>query len=141
MNTFEGVVPLEDDEVPVIVDLDDNLRLSTNGTEIGEWSEGEFYISDDGDGVYTITAENEILRFIPSEPDLFAHTVRVEGFPVGRHESPGPIKGLPVEPPAAIRSVDRTASRLSPMMRVLFLILVALTTLLGGWAAYNVFFV
>lgn len=133
LNTFEGRVPLENDEVPVIVDIDETLRLSSNGTAIGEWSEGEFYISDDGDGVYTITAENEILRFIPSQPDLFAHSVRVDTVPVGRHEAPA------IDRPSSLALPD-PSPRLSPTLRILFVLLVAATAGLGGWAAYNVFF-
>ena len=146
MSTFEGVVPLEDHEVPVIVDIDDTLRLSTNGTEIAEWSEGEFYISDDGDGVYTITAESEILRFIPSDPDLFAHRVRGDDLPVGRHEAPGPLRGLPegaappIVSPAEALTDERVAPETSRLMKMLFVLLVVGTVLLGGWAAYNIFF-
>ncbi len=132
MNSFEGRVEIEDDKVPVTVDLDGSLRLSANGTEIGEWSPGEFYITDDGDGVYTITAENEVLTFIPSDPEIFAHTV-IEALPQGRHEAPAhrSDRQMAVSP--------MPFSELTGWSRSGIYLLAAGTIAVGIWAAVRVF--
>ena len=73
MPIYDGVVTIEDTDVQVILGLDDDrVRLSAGGTEIGDWPLEECEIDDAGDGVYTITAENETLEFMPASPGAFA---------------------------------------------------------------------
>lgn len=135
-----------DEDVAVVIGIDTTLRLTTNGTEIGEWSPGEFFITDHGDGAYTITAENEALRFTPSEPDLFAHWVRTDNLSVGKHEARGAVPAQPpVEfdddnpelPPVTGADTVEAPGELAPLTRTLFYLLVAATSVLGIWAAYS----
>lgn len=73
MPRYDGVVTVADDEIPVIVELDDELiRLTAGGTEIGHWHPDECEITQVADSTYTIEAEDEVLRFVPSQPRLFA---------------------------------------------------------------------
>lgn len=73
MQRYDGVVTVADDEIPVIVELDDELiRLTAGGTEIGHWHPDECEITRIADSTYTIEAEDEVLRFVPSQPRLFA---------------------------------------------------------------------
>lgn len=73
MAIYDGVVTLADDQIPVIVELDDeHVRLSASGTEIGKWPADECRIDTVDDTTYTITAEDETLEFVPSQPRLFA---------------------------------------------------------------------
>lgn len=139
MSIFSGHVTVDDSKVPVVIDIDDRFRLLANGTEIAQWSQGEFFISDDGEGVYTIVAENEALRFIPSQPDLFAHWVRSDVQMVGKHEAQR--KDSPSVPPLAhphastvVTSAETIAIPLSPPSRILFYVLVTGTSALGIWA-------
>lgn len=76
MSIYDGVVTVADDDIPVIVELDEErIRLSASGTEIGEWRTDECHISHVADSTYTISAENETLHFIPNQPNLFAAAV------------------------------------------------------------------
>lgn len=76
MSLYDGVVSFDDTDVPVIIGLqEDSLSMSSGGAEIGHWVEGEFSIDPAGDGTYSITAENETLRFVPTNPSLFAAAV------------------------------------------------------------------
>lgn len=98
MSLFDGVVSFDDTDVPVIIGLqDDGLRMSSGGAEIGQWGEGEFSINPAGDGTYDITAENETLRFVPSNPSLFAAGV-----------------GVAVAPPPPSPKVDETPVVVTP---------------------------
>ncbi len=73
MAIYDGVVTVADDDIPVILELDDDsIRLSASGQEIGEWPVTECRISHRGDTTYTITAEDETLEFVPNQPSLFA---------------------------------------------------------------------
>ena len=62
MPIYDGVINLDDNQIPVIIGFEDAcLRMSSGGREIGEWAEGEYSIDYQGGSVYTITAENEAL--------------------------------------------------------------------------------
>jgi hypothetical protein len=111
--------------------------MSTNGFEIGEWAVGEYSIDHRGAGVYTITADNESLRFVPNRPDLFAAGVghplddlgpSVEETP-GRHLAEPLVDGLGEgEPPPR------------PLTRALFYTLAGTTAALGLWALLRLIF-
>jgi hypothetical protein len=76
MPIYDGVVTVAEDDIPVLIELDDDIiRLSASGQEIGQWRTDECEISHAGDSTYNIRAENETLAFIPNEPSLFAAAV------------------------------------------------------------------
>lgn len=136
MAIFDGVVTVDDNEVPVIIGLEeDGIRMSANGTEIGEWAIGEFSIDHRGDGVYTITADNESIRFVPNRPDLFAVGVghpREEAAPAARVEEPGKHIAEPT-------SDDGQAPPPHNLTRALFYTLAGTTAALGVWALFRLF--
>jgi hypothetical protein len=138
---FDGVVTVDDDEVPVIIGLeDDGIRMSTNGTEIGEWATGEFSIDHHGDGVYTITADNETIRFVPNRPDLFAAGV---GHPRPTAQAPAPAPA-PRQPEDEARHMAEDqadgAPPPKPLTRALFYTLAGTTAALGLWALTRLVF-
>jgi hypothetical protein len=76
MPIYDGVVSLAEADIPVIVELDNgHVRLSASGREIGQWPLRECEIVHLEDSTYTISAENETLRFVPSQPSLFGAAV------------------------------------------------------------------
>lgn len=76
MSIHDGVVNVADDDIPVIIELDDDrIRLSASGREIGDWGTDECQISHLSDATFAIRAENETLEFIPSQPSTFAAAV------------------------------------------------------------------
>jgi hypothetical protein len=133
---FDGIVTVNEDLVPVIIGVeDDGIRMSTNGTEIGEWPTGEFTIDHRGDGVYTITADNESLLFTPNRPDLFAvglgHPVEPDKPPV---ETGGTSDTAIAAPPG------QEAGSPQPITRALFYTLAGTTAALGVWALLRLVF-
>lgn len=126
MPIFDGLVTVNEDQVPVIIGLeDDGIRMSTNGTEIGEWSTGQFKIDHRGDGVYTITADDESLLFKPNRPDLFAVGIG------------NPLVAEPAPVAEAVSNVDEPVLEQSapkPITRALFYTLAGTTGALGLWA-------
>lgn len=135
MAIYDGFVSLGDEEIHVILGVDDDrVTMSSNGSEIGEWPTEEVTIDHLGQGTYEITAENESLRFVPNDPDLFAI-----GF--------GPVEPPPIPVPAGntpAKSLDEKNSRTGrddgdapppkQMTRAAFYTLVTITTTLGLWA-------
>ena len=76
MAIYDGVVTLADDDIPVIVELNDgHVRLSASGTEIGDWPADECEISHVNETVFTISAEDETIWFVPNQPSRFAAAV------------------------------------------------------------------
>ena len=135
MSLFDGVVTLDDDAVPVIIGLeDDRIRMSSGGAEIGEWVEGEYSIDSEGDGVYTITAENESLRFLPADPLLFA---------AGLNGGSAPVPETPEEPTGPPRSSEAASTDDAPEPKALaigvFYALAGITSALGLWALVSLF--
>ena len=129
MPIFDGLVTVNEDQVPVIIGLeDDGIRMSANGTEIGEWPTGHFKIDHRGDGVYTITADDESLLFTPNRPDLFAkglgHPLVATSEPAAEGPSPN------VEEPRS----GAEAPTPRPITRALFFTLAGTTGALGLWA-------
>lgn len=79
MSLYDGVISVKDGEIGVIVAIDgDRVRLSAGGNEIGEWDVDDCLIQRVEDGVFSITAEEESLRFVPNEPTLFQRAVAAE---------------------------------------------------------------
>ena len=128
MPIYDGVVTLDDQIIPVMVEVDEeHVRLSASGTEIGDWPATECLISPLGDFAYTITAENETLTFVPNQPSLFAAAVNGASVPnVAMPPEPRPAAsnkdGIPEAPPP------------QPLTVGLFYALCLCTVALGLWA-------
>jgi hypothetical protein len=130
---YDGVVTLADDDIPVIVELDDeHLRLSASGTEIGEWATDDCHITHMGDTTYTITAEEETIRFVPNQPVLFAAAVNG-----GRGV---PLVAMPPEPEPAPAAGVREAPPATPLTMGLFYALCLATAALGVWSLITIAF-
>ena len=128
MPLYDGVVSVNDGDIGVIIDVeDDRIRLSANGSEIGEWDADDCTIELVEDGVYRITAENESLRFVPNQPSLFAKAVSAEE----------PEPGGPTRIVQELGSTD-TPSRESQLSRILIWVGGAATAVLGIWALASV---
>jgi hypothetical protein len=135
---YDGVVTLDESDIPVIVELDANhVRLSASGTEIGLWSTTECHIAHVSDSIYAITAEDETLQFVPNQPRLFA--AAVNGGP--RNDPPLAIPssdaGTEMERPA---SSDREAPPPKPLTMGLFYALCVATAALAVWSVISMIF-
>jgi hypothetical protein len=139
LSIFDGVVMLDDAEVPVIVGLSDGaIRMSSGGKEIGEWPDGEYVIDSQGNGAFMITAENETLEFRPARPDQFAAGVRI---PITA-PTPPPIHEPTVETATLPKSASTHEEGPAPkqVTRVAFLALAGTTAFLGLWALVRIVF-
>ena len=125
---YDGVVTLADDDIPVIVELDDDhVRMSASGKEIGQWPADQISITHLADTTYTITAEDETLRFVPNQPSLFAAAVN------GGEKARVP---LPPEPVSGDSTGDgvKEAPPPRPLTMGLFYALCATTAALAIWS-------
>lgn len=143
MTTYDGVINLDDKQIPVIIGFEDTgIRMSSGGAEIGEWAEDEYSIDHDGGGVYTITAESEALQFVPNNPSLFAEQLSAGVAPIAEPvaEHPETETTLPdtVEESAGRESRD-VAPPPKPVALVAFYALAAVTAALGLWALVSLF--
>jgi hypothetical protein len=126
--------------VPVIIDVEpDGLRLTSNGREIGEWPAGEFSIDHHGGSQYTITAENETIRFVPARPELFAAGVGVGRDELSVTETAADTEAQVEEPPIQEPPAD-TVPPPKPLTRALFYTLAGTTAALGLWALSRLIF-
>lgn len=136
MAIYDGVVTLDQTDVPVIVELDDSyVRLSAGGAEIGHWSTDECEINHVSDSTYSITAEDETLRFVPNQPGLFDAAVN--------GGTPSPLRSVPLPPePAPEPPADgvREAPPPRPLTMGLFYALCTLTLGLALWSLARIFF-
>lgn len=136
MSIHDGVVTLADDDIPVIVELDEEqIRLSASGTEIGQWRTDECHISHVSDSTYTIKAENETLRFVPNQPATFAAAVN------GSAQEPV-VVARPPEPEPHTEPADgvREAPPAKPLTMGLFYALCVLTAGLAVWSLISIVF-
>ncbi len=137
MAIYDGVVTLADDKIPVIVELDDDhVRLSASGTEIGQWRTDECRIDAVDDTTYTITAEDETLEFVPSQPRLFAAALNgaseeTTDTPV-HHAEPG------VEPVSNPKPAEAPPPK--PLTMGLFYALCVVTAVLAIWSLITIIF-
>ncbi|MGD2101353.1 MAG: hypothetical protein PVG83_03895 [Acidimicrobiia bacterium] len=132
MPIYDGLVTLADHEIPVIVELDDShIRLSASGEEIGEWTVEECTISHVADTRYAISAEEETLTFVPSQPALFAAAVNN-----GRLS---PAEPLPSDPPDVADEVAiAEAPPPRPLTMGLFYALSVATAVLAVWSLIQI---
>jgi len=134
LSIYDGVVAFDDGRIPVIVGVEaDIIRLSADGTEIGEWSGDECTIFYQGDGVFVINAENESLRFLPRDPRSFAAAID-GGALLASTSTAGPATR---DDPATRR--DRLEARAEApepkrITKILFYLITAMTVALGSWA-------
>lgn len=133
MAIYDGVVTLADDEIPVIVELDEErIRMSASGTEIGDWPTDECTIVHLVDTTYAINAEDESLHFVPNQPSLFAAAVN------GAEESvvampPPPEEKAPGDGP-------REAPPPRPLTMGLFYALCLVTLAIAVWSLVTILF-
>lgn len=140
---YDGVVTLADDDIPVIVELDDDyVRMSAGGTEIGHWPADECQITHVSDTAYAITAENETLRFVPNQPDLFA--AAVNGAPettyLAKPAEPEPESAPEAESAPTADDGVREAPAPQPLTMGLFYALCLTTAALAVWALISIIF-
>lgn len=136
MPIYDGVVTLDETDVPVIIELaGSHVRLSASGTEIGEWTSDECHIALLGDKVYAITAEDETLQFVPNQPSLFAAAVSAG---VGKEP---PVAQSVVAPADAEQgaNAEREAPPPKPLTKTLFFALCAATVALAVWSLISIF--
>jgi hypothetical protein len=144
---YDGVVTLADDDIPVIVELDDDyVRMSAGGTDIGHWPADECQITHVSDTTYAITAEDETLRFVPNQPSLFAAAVNgaSETTSLAKPAEPEPESGrhgagAEVSETTASDGV-REAPAPQPLTMGLFYALCLTTAALAVWALIRIVF-
>lgn len=137
MAIYDGVVTLADDQIPVIVELDDeHVRLSASGTEIGQWPADECRIDSVDDTTYTITAEDETLEFVPSQPRLFA--AALNGATEEAVETPMHRAEPESEPVPATKAAEAPPPR--PLTMGLFYALCVVTAALAIWSLIAIIF-
>ncbi|HWB88310.1 MAG TPA: hypothetical protein VG872_03780 [Acidimicrobiia bacterium] len=134
MAIYDGVVTLADDEIPVIVELDEqHIRMSAAGTEIGEWRTEDCQIVHLSDSTYAITAEDESLQFVPNQPALFAAAV-------GRDRSPSVARAPAPEEPEQTGEAPREAPPAQPLTMGLFYALCVVTMAMAVWSLVTILF-
>lgn len=136
MPLFDGVVELDGEQIPVILGVEeDGIRLSSNGTEIGEWGRDEYRLEASGDDTFVIAADNDALTFRPFRPDAFARTVGIV------REAPAETRARPAT--ATVTPAGdgvRQAPPPKPLTRALFLTLAGTTAFIGVWALIQMIF-
>jgi hypothetical protein len=134
---YDGVVTLDESDVPVIVEFGhDHVRLSASGTEIGQWPTNECHIAHVTDSIYSITAEDETLQFVPNQPSLFA--AAVNGGSRHADSLAGP-KETPTETEdPAVRGREAPPPR--PLTMALFYSLCVATAALAVWSLISLIF-
>ncbi len=126
---YDGVVNLSDNDVPVIIELDEeSVRLSASGAEVGHWSLDECDITRSDETTFIIHAEAERLPFVPSQPGAFAGAV---GLADDKASVPRP-------PEAEQESEAEEAPAPQPLTVGLFYALVAATLASGVWALVSI---
>ena len=138
MSIHDGVVTLEEDDVQVILGLDDDkIRLSAGGLEIGEWSSEDCSIDPAGDGVFTITAENETLTFVPNNPMTFIAAMNGGDL---AETTPDQAVNESVEPAVITENESDQIPDPKPVTKIVFYALATVTGILGLWALISIIF-
>lgn len=136
---YDGVVTLADDQIPVIIELDDELvRLSASGTEIGQWRADECRIDKVDNTTYTITAEDETLEFVPSQPRLFA--AALNGASEEVIDTDTPVRRPEPESAPVFSPTTGEAPAPKPLTMGLFYALCLVTTVLAIWSLIAIVF-
>ncbi len=137
MTTFEGIVTLDDDSVPVTVGLDqEKVTLVAGDVRIGEWPMTECVITDIGDGTWEIEAEQDTLSFLPKEPDRFAQSLN------GQTDKPDDVPSVVADEAALVEGMRDSVVSDDPGPKratvIGFYVLAAITAALGLWAIVGV---
>ena len=139
MSIYDGVVTIDEDDVQVILGVDeDGIRLSAGGLEIGEWTPEDCSIDAAGDGVFTITAENETLTFVPNNPRTFA--AAVNGGSIPDPPVTTTLEDSTGETPTTVTSDSNEVPDPKPATMIVFYALAAITGVLGLWALISIIF-
>ena len=110
---------------------EDRIRLSSGGLEIGEWAVEDCSIAQTDDGSFTITAENETLRFVPNNPTNFAAAMNH-----GRLPDPAADEDID-EVEVVVDDTDELPDA-KPLTKAAFYVLAAVTAALGIWALVSI---
>lgn len=145
MPRYDGIVTLDQDEVEVFIDLDpDRVHLCAGDLKVGDWAAGDCAIAALGDGVYSITAENQSLRFVPHDPRMFEDGLN-HGTGYGLSPAPdaasdhhraGRHTRQPHPAPGSAREIEAPPPK--PLTMALFYGLAAITAALGTWALFSI---
>ena len=128
---YDGVVALSDNEVPVIIELnEETVRLSASGTEIGEWSTDECDITRSDNTTFLIHAEADVLPFTPTQPGAFAGAVGLADEKAAIPLPPG------AESEAALATMEAPPAK--PLTMGLFYALCLVTVGLAVWALTSI---
>jgi hypothetical protein len=120
VTTYAGVATVENDHVPVRIDLDEEkISLVSGEVSIREWLAGDYQVIDLGSGEFVIESEEDSIAFVPDDPRRFAE---------GIHGEPESVPG---------RVADTFEIRTGPPPKPLTLVglwaLAAVTAVLGVW--------
>jgi hypothetical protein len=120
VTTYAGVATVENDHVPVRIDLDEEkISLVSGEVSIREWLAGDYQVIDLGSGEFVIESQEDSIPFVPDDPRLFAE---------GIHGEPQSVPG---------RIADTFEIRTGPPPKRLTLVgfwaLAAVTAVLGVW--------
>jgi hypothetical protein len=120
VTTYAGVATVENDHVPIRVDLDEEkIALVSGEISIREWAAGHYQVIDLGSGEFVIESDEDSIPFLPDDPRSFARGVLTE--PVAEPSETGTGWEVKLGPPP------------QPLTLVGFWALVALTAALGVW--------
>lgn len=138
MSIYDGVVTINEEDVQVILGVDDDkIRLSAGGMEIGEWSADDCSIEPMGEGVFTITAEDETLTFVPNDPLTFSAAFNGGKTPEKAVEDTvEETSTSEMVPPSDRGQVPDP----KPLTMIMFYVLAAVTGILGLWALISIVF-
>ena len=132
---YDGVITIEGDNFPVTVELEDELiRLSSSGNEIGQWHVADCKITRIDDETFTITAEGEVLEFVPSEPRLFAAALNGDPEPTVAATPQAETSPTPADPEPLTEAAPPR-----PLTMGLFYGLCVLTAALALWSLISMF--
>jgi hypothetical protein len=120
VTTYAGVATVENDHVPVRIDLDEEkISLVSGEVSIREWPAGDYQVIDLGSGEFVIESEQGSIQFVPDDPRRFAEGIH------GEPES--------VTERVADTFEIRTGPPPKPLTLVGFWALAAVTAALGIW--------
>ncbi|MEA1902037.1 MAG: hypothetical protein U9N56_00765 [Actinomycetota bacterium] len=107
--------------------------MSSGGSEIGEWPDGEYTIDHNGEGMYTITAESESIQFIPNDPTLFAAGLN-GGVTPAPETSPDDAQSAAAMTTRVFTDTGGEGPEPKAVTMAIFYGVATLTALLGLWA-------
>ena len=120
MTRYAGVATVENDHVPIRIDLDEEkIALVSGEISIREWAAGDYQVIDLGSGEFIIESEEDSIPFVPDDPRSFAQVARGESAPKGASVTDS--WEIQIGPPP------------KPLTLIGFWVLAAGTAVLGVW--------